>query len=159
MMQNTFLTTLATALTGTQHRLNISIESAHSNGLKVVVTADLGPTPEKATEAEAQLRAAMCRPLIVTGPAEGVETDLQNRLTQHVRALDHGQSLLDEILQIGSEVRATVKAAPAAAAPSAADLEDEEDDTLPRDLEAAREEAIEDGNGAEINPDDPYRFF
>ncbi|MFA7946516.1 hypothetical protein ACEK06_29340 [Pseudomonas brenneri] len=109
-MQTTFLSALATALTGTQHRLYVAIESALADGLKVVVTADLGPTPEKASDSEVQLRAAMCRPLILVGSAQEIEGALVQRLTHHVQALNEGHSLLDEIRSIGATVQAKAAA-------------------------------------------------
>jgi len=153
-MQTTFLTTLANALAGTKHRLDMTVESSSATGLKILITANLGPTPEKASAAEAQLRAAMCRPLIITGSAEDVEADLVKRLTHHVRALDQGQSLLDEILQIGSEVRANAKTAPVAvenddaATPDSSEVELEaDDDTHEPDLAV---------NAAEVSPFDKF---
>ncbi len=74
---------MAAALAGTQHRVNVAIENASADALKVMITADLGPTPEKASEPEVQLRAAMCRPLILVGSAleieEGENRRVQNR--------------------------------------------------------------------------------
>lgn len=145
-MQTTFLMALATALSGTQHRLNVAIESAPNDGVKVLVTADLGPTPEKATEAEAQLRAAMCRPLIVSGSAADVDAALVHRLTKHVRGLDEGQSLLDEIRQIGAEVRN--KAPEASSVAPSAPADDDSDD----DLNAEQEPVT--GAPAESEPAD-----
>lgn len=51
-MQSTFFSVMAAALAGTQHRVNVAIETASADALKVMVTADLGPTPEKASEHE-----------------------------------------------------------------------------------------------------------
>jgi hypothetical protein len=116
-MQSTFFSVMATALAGTQHRVNVAIETASADALKVMVTADLGPTPEKASEQEVQLRAAMCRPLILVGSAVEIEEALMKRLTQHVQALNEGVSLLDEIRSIGATVQAKA-AAPATEQPA-----------------------------------------
>lgn len=125
-MDQTFFSVLANALSGTQHRLNVAIESAPNSGLKVLVTADLGPTPDKASEDEIQLRAAMCRPVILTGSAGDVEQALIVRLTKHVRALDEGSSLLDEIQKMRYEVREKATKAPNEA-PKKADGEEQQD--------------------------------
>lgn len=125
-MQSTFFSVMAAALAGTQHRVNVAIETASADALKVMITADLGPTPEKASEHEVQLRAAMCRPLILVGSAVEIEEALMKRLTQHVQALNEGVSLLDEIRSIGATVQ--VKAAtPATEQPVATDLDADAD--------------------------------
>ncbi|MGQ3825472.1 hypothetical protein [Pseudomonas alliivorans] len=116
-MQSTFFSVMAAALAGTQHRVNVAIEAASADALKVMITADLGPTPEKASEHEVQLRAAMCRPLILVGSAVEIEEALMKRLTQHVQALNEGVSLLDEIRSIGATVQAKA-AAPATEQPA-----------------------------------------
>ena len=127
----TLMTTLATALTGTRHRLNIAIEGAQDNALKVLVTADLGATPDTASDAEVRLRAALCRPLVLTGQAQDIEAALVERLSQQVRALEEGNNLLDEIRQLGDEARAAAAAKPKAkptSKPAAAVPADEQDD-------------------------------
>lgn len=126
-MQSTFFSVMATALAGTQHRLNVAIESAPAEALKVMITADLGPTPEKASEHEVQLRAAMCRPLILVGSAVEIEEALMKRLTQHVQALNEGVSLLDEIRSIGATVQAKA-ATPAIEQAASTDLDSEADE-------------------------------
>lgn len=126
-MQSTFFSVMATALAGTQHRLNVAIESAPAEALKVMITADLGPTPEKASEHEVQLRAAMCRPLILVGSAVEIEEALMKRLTQHVQALNEGVSLLDEIRSIGATVQAKA-ATPAIEQAASTDLDSEDDE-------------------------------
>src|SRR3546814_2230491 len=57
-------------------------------GVQTCALPILGPTPEKASEHEVQLRAAMCRPLILVGSAVEIEEALMKRLTQHVQALN-----------------------------------------------------------------------
>ena len=126
-MQSTFFSVMAAALAGTQHRVNVSIETASAVELKVMVTADLGPTPEKASEQEVQLRAAMCRPLILVGSAVEIEEALMKRLTQHVQALNEGVRLLDEIRSIGATVQAKA-ATPATEQPAMPDLDAEDGD-------------------------------
>lgn len=143
-MQSTFFSVMASALAGTQHRVNVAIETASADALKVMVTADLGPTPEKASEQEVQLRAAMCRPLILVGSAVEIEEALLKRLTQHVQALNEGMSLLDEIRSIGATVQAK-SATPATEQPATPDLDAEDGD-------AAK---VEDASGADGFSDEP----
>lgn len=126
-MQSTFFSVMATVLAGTQHRVNVAIESAPAGALKVMITADLGPTPEKASEHEVQLRTAMCRPLILVGSAVEIEESLMKRLTQHVQALTEGVSLLDEIRSIGATVLAKT-ATPAIEQAASTDLDSEDDE-------------------------------
>lgn len=129
-MHTTFFTAIAAALAGTQHRINVAIESAPADALKVMITADLGPTPEQASSSEVQLRTAMCRPLLLVGNALEIEASLLQRLTQHVQALNEGVSLLEEIRSIGSaaQANAATKAAELPASPAAETEADSEAD-------------------------------
>jgi hypothetical protein len=147
-MQSTFFSVMAAALAGTQHRVNVAIETASADALKVMITADLGPTPEKASEHEVQLRAAMCRPLILVGSAVEIEEALMKRLTQHVQALNEGMSLLDEIRSIGATVQAKA-ATPATEQPATPDLDADADD---EEGDAAQ---VGSGSGADSSPDEP----
>ncbi|AZP73780.1 hypothetical protein EJJ20_35780 (plasmid) [Pseudomonas poae] len=145
-MQSTFFSVMATALAGTQHRVNVAIETASADALKVMITADLGPTPEKASEHEVQLRAAMCRPLILVGSAVEIEEALMKRLTQHVQALNEGVSLLDEIRSIGATVQAKA-ATPATEQAATPDL-----DADAEDGDAAQ---VGGGSGVDSRSDEP----
>ncbi|WNZ81377.1 hypothetical protein [Pseudomonas sp. P105] len=149
-MQSTFFSVMAAALAGTQHRVNVAIETASADALKVMITADLGPTPEKASEHEVQLRAAMCRPLILVGSAVEIEEALMKRLTQHVQALNEGVSLLDEIRSIGATVQAKA-AAPATEQPARPAL-DADADADAEDSNASQAVA---GSGADSSSDEP----
>lgn len=126
-MQPTFFSVMASALAGTQHRVNVAIETASAAALKVMVTADLGPTPEQASEQEVLLRAAMCRPLILVGSAAEIEEALMKRLTQHVQALNEGMNLLDEIRSIGATIQPK-SATPATEQPATPSVDDDDDD-------------------------------
>lgn len=143
-MQSTFFSVMAAALAGTQHRVNVAIETASADALKVMITADLGPTPEKASEHEVQLRAAMCRPLILVGSAVEIEEALMKRLTQHVQALNEGVSLLDEIRSIGATVQAKA-ATPATEQPVAPDLDAD------ADADAEEGDAAQVGGGSGVD--------
>lgn len=149
-MQSTFFSVMAAALAGTQHRVNVTIETASADALKVMITADLGSTPEKASEHEVQLRAAMCRPLILVGSAVEIEEALMKRLTQHVQALNEGVSLLDEIRSIGATVQAKA-AAPATEQPATPAL-DADADADAEDSNASQAVA---GSGADSSSDEP----
>lgn len=151
-MQSTFFSVMAAALAGTQHRVNVTIETASADALKVMITADLGSTPEKASEHEVQLRAAMCRPLILVGSAVEIEEALMKRLTQHVQALNEGVSLLDEIRSIGATVQAKA-AAPATEQPATPALDADADaDADAEDSNASQAVA---GSGADSSSDEP----
>lgn len=149
-MQSTFFSVMAAALAGTQHRVNVTIETASADALKVMITADLGSTPEKASEHEVQLRAAMCRTLILVGSAVEIEEALMKRLTQHVQALNEGVSLLDEIRSIGATVQAKA-AAPATEQPATPAL-DADADADAEDSNASQAVA---GSGADSSSDEP----
>ncbi|HGH3423956.1 TPA: hypothetical protein ACJIPV_004958 [Pseudomonas aeruginosa] len=149
-MQSTFFSVMAAALAGTQHRVNVAIETASADALKVMITADLGPTPEKASEHEVQLRAAMCRPLILVGSAVEIEEALMKRLTQHVQALNEGVSLLDEIRSIGATVQAKA-ATPATEQAATSDL-DADADADAEDGDAAQ---VGGGSGVDSRSDEP----
>lgn len=144
-MQSTFLSVMAAALAGTQHRVNVAIENASADTLKVMITADLGPTPEKASEPEVQLRAAMCRPLMLVGSALEIEEALMKRLTQQVQALNEGMSLLEQIRSIGATVQSK------AAAPAPVEAEPADLDIEPTGTDAQ----VGGGSGASSNSDEP----
>ncbi|HCE7395863.1 TPA: hypothetical protein NHR60_001841 [Pseudomonas aeruginosa] len=144
-MQPTFLSVMAAALAGTQHRVNVAIETASADALKVMVTADLGPTPEKASEHEVQLRAVMCRPLVLVGSAVEIEGALMKRLTQHVQALNEGMSLLDEIRSIGATVQAKAST-PATEQPATPDLDGDDADASQAGGESSADSSVVEPN-------------
>ncbi|WP_432780660.1 hypothetical protein QZH44_29825 (plasmid) [Pseudomonas corrugata] len=147
-MQSTFFSVMAAALAGTQHRVNVAIETASADSLKVMITADFGPTPEKASEDEVQLRAAMCRPLVLVGSAVEIEEALMKRVTQHVVALNEGMSLLDEIRSIGATVQAK-GCAPATEQAATPDLD------VDADSEGGDAAKVGDGSVKESTSDEP----
>ncbi|ANF89203.1 hypothetical protein A7J50_5874 (plasmid) [Pseudomonas antarctica] len=144
-MQSTFFSVMAAALAGTQHRVHAAIENASADTLKVMITADLGPTPEKASEPEVQLRAAICRPLILVGSALEIEEALMKRLTQQVQALNEGMSLLEQIRSIGATVQSVT------AAPAKEDAEPSDLDTEPTGTDAQ----VGGSSGASSDSDEP----
>lgn len=83
------LTVISQVMQQKGDKLTIAIESLdEGTTLRLVVTPRLGPAPANQTKQEADLRAAMRLPLIVTGTSEECETKLHTHITQYSRHLD-----------------------------------------------------------------------
>ncbi|MDF5950309.1 PRTRC system protein E [Pseudomonas aeruginosa] len=115
---HTFFTAISQALTDSNKRINIDVSGLEGGRVKVVLSANIGPTPAKASEAEIKLRAAIAKPMMLSGTPEEVETALFERVRSHAEVVNHGMSALDEIRKLSE---AAVQAAkPAPSAPTAA---------------------------------------
>lgn len=68
---NTFFTAISQALTDSNKRINIDVSGLEGGRVKVVLSANIGPTPAKASEAEIKLRAAIAKPMIADSTPSG----------------------------------------------------------------------------------------
>ncbi|MBM3105664.1 PRTRC system protein E [Pseudomonas sp. V1] len=129
----TFFQAISQALTDSNKRINVDITGLEGGRIKVVMSANLGPTPAKASEAECKLRAAIAKPLLLSGTPEEVEGALFERVRTHAEVVNHGMSALDEIRKLSeaaishAKTPAAKQATPKAPA-AAADAEDDEAD-------------------------------
>lgn len=102
-MSNTFFTAISQAVTGANKRINVDIEGLSEGRIKVLLSANLGPTPENACDSEIKLRAAIAMPLLVSGTAEEVEAALYQRVRSHALAINEGAAMLEQIRSLGSK--------------------------------------------------------
>lgn len=131
-MSTTFFAAVAPAVANAKQRITVDIEGLGEGRIKVLLSANLGQTPEKATDAEAALRAALSKPLVVAGTPAEVEAALLDRVTHHVQVVNEGSAMLEQIRSLGAQAIAAVQkpatksAAPSAAPDEAADVDDDE---------------------------------
>ncbi|MCG8911015.1 PRTRC system protein E [Pseudomonas sp. DP-17] len=126
-MSTTFFSAVAPAVANAKQRITVDIEGLGEGRIKVLLSANLGPTPEKATDAEAALRAALAKPLVVAGTPAEVEAALLDRVTHHVQAVNEGSAMLEQIRSLGAQAIAAVQK-PATKPAAPVEASDEDDD-------------------------------
>lgn len=137
-MKATFFQAVASVLTANTSA-TIEVQGLGEGQIKVIYTPNLGPTPHNASDDVVNLRAAICKPMVVAGPADEVEDAFAEHIKKKAVAVTRGLSMLDEIERIGAAALASAKAK-APAAPAAADEGGDLDDEAELDSE---------GNGAQ----------
>ncbi|HHG4594546.1 PRTRC system protein E [Pseudomonas aeruginosa] len=125
-MSHTFFTAVSQAVAMSKQRINVDIEGLGDGRIKVLLSANLGPTPENASASEVQLRAALAKPLLVSGTPEEVEEALHERVKAHAAVINEGASLLEQIRSLGAKAMAERKGG----APATAAQPEEEDDDV-----------------------------
>lgn len=125
-MKATFFHAVASVLTANTSAI-IEVQGLGEGQIKVIYTPNLGPTPHNASDDVVNLRAAICKPMVVAGPADEVEDAFAEHIKKKAVAVTRGLSMLDEIERIGAAALAGAKAkAPAVpAADAGGDLDDE----------------------------------
>ncbi|MCK1884738.1 hypothetical protein MX648_18070, partial [Pseudomonas aeruginosa] len=86
---NTFFTAISQALTDSNKRINIDVSGLEGGRVKVVLSANIGPTPAKASEAEIKLRAAIAKPMMLSGTADSTPSGhpVHAHLARHSTAI------------------------------------------------------------------------
>lgn len=138
MTTATFFTAVSQALTDSSKHLNIDIAGLEGGRIKVTLSANIGVTPESASPAEKKLRAAIAKPMVLSGTPEEVETALYARVSAHAEVVNTGLSALDEIRKLSAAAVEAAKPSKSAAKPvqppasaaSQGDDDDVEDDEL-----------------------------
>ncbi|EPJ2933969.1 PRTRC system protein E [Pseudomonas aeruginosa] len=138
---NTFFTAISQALTDSNKRINIDVSGLEGGRVKVVLSANIGPTPAKASEAEIKLRAAIAKPMMLSGTPEEVETALFERVRSHAEVVNHGMTALDEIRKLSEAAVQAAKPAPSAPTAAKGNSAAAEDDSDDSDLESGSEPA------------------
>lgn len=129
-MQATFFQAVASVLTAGNNAI-IEVQGLNDGQIKLIYTPNLGPTPQGASVEEVNLRAAIAKPLVVTGTADVVESELMGHIKSKAAGVTRGLSILDEIERLGAAALNSAKAKIEKAAPIAAvgeDLEEEEEE-------------------------------
>ncbi|HGN1512438.1 MULTISPECIES: PRTRC system protein E [Pseudomonas] len=117
MTTATFFTAVSQALTDSSKHLNIDIAGLEGGRIKVTLSANIGVTPESASPAEKKLRAAIAKPMVLSGTPEEVETALYARVSAHAEVVNTGLSALDEIRKLSAAAVEAAKPSKSAAKP------------------------------------------
>lgn len=141
---NTFLQSVGAVLT-TGLKATIELHGLGDGKVKLLYTPDIGPTPEKSSEAVVQLRSAIAKPMVVSGTPAEIEEAFAELIASKAAVVRRGLSALDEIERLANKAVDEAKSNPAAkaAAPStdADDSDDEHDNEAPGQPAAVAPEA------------------
>jgi PRTRC genetic system protein E len=121
----TFFTSIASAVTS-HGRINIEATGAGEGRVRLVLSANLGPVEDNASDEIKQVHALMTRPLVATGTPEELEAALTAKLAQISAVVAEGTATLVALRQIREQasskaVTAPVPATPATTAPAPAE--------------------------------------
>ncbi|WP_434141296.1 PRTRC system protein E (plasmid) [Pseudomonas luteola] len=108
----TFFTSIASAVTA-QGRINIEASGAGEGRVRLVLSANLGPAEDNASDEIKQVHALMTRPLVATGTPEELETALTAKLAQMSAVVAEGTATLEALRQIREQASSKAVAAPA----------------------------------------------
>lgn len=98
----TFLQSVGAVLT-TGLKASIQLEGLGNGVVKLVYTPDIGPTPDNASESVVLLRAAIAKPMIVSGTPEEIEEAFADLIAAKSKGVSRGLSALDEIERLASK--------------------------------------------------------
>ncbi|WP_407364094.1 hypothetical protein HKW97_23755 (plasmid) [Pseudomonas luteola] len=114
----TFFTSIASAVTA-QGRINIEASGAGEGRVRLVLSANLGPVEDSASDEIKQVHALMTRPLVATGTPEELEAALTAKLAQVSAVVAEGTATLEALHQIREQAGSKAVAAPAPVTPAA----------------------------------------
>lgn len=146
-MKATFFQAVASVLTANTSA-TIEVQGLGDGQIKVIYTPNLGPTPHNASDEVVSLRAAICKPMVVAGPADEVEDAFGEHIKKKAAVVTRGLSMLDEIERIGAAALASAKAKAPAATPA-----DEGGAVDDDDLDSDDDDAQNPGNPAPVAGD------
>lgn len=116
---NTFLQSVGAVLT-TGLKATVELHGLGDGKIKLLYTPDIGPTPEKSSEAVVQLRSAIAKPMVVSGTPEEIEEAFAELIVSKAAVVRRGLSALDEIERLATKAVDEAKSKPAAKAASTA---------------------------------------
>lgn len=122
---NTFLQSVGAVLT-TGLKATVQLEGLADGNIKLMYTPEIGPTPENASEAVVQLRAAISKPMVVSGAPAEIEEAFATLISSKAAVVARGLSALDEIERLASAAVGEAKAKPSATPPAASDFSDDD---------------------------------
>lgn len=131
-MQKTFLQAVGAVLTDGL-KATVQLHGLANGQVQLIYTPDIGPTPENASEAQVNLRAAIAKPLVITGTPVEIEEAFAERIGEKAEVVKRGQQALDEIARLASAAvaeagaKAASKPAPAQTVEPEDESEEEED--------------------------------
>ncbi|HDS0957080.1 TPA: PRTRC system protein E [Pseudomonas putida] len=124
---NTFLQSVGAVLT-TGLKATVQLEGLADGNIKLMYTPEIGPTPKNASEAVVQLRAAISKPMVVSGAPAEIEEAFANLIASKAAVVARGLSALDEIERLANAAVGEARAKPSATPQAASDVSDAEDE-------------------------------
>lgn len=115
----TFFTSIASAVTDQSQRLTIEATGAGEGRVRLVLSAQLGPVEDNASDEIKQVHALMTRPLVATGTPAELEAALTAKLAQMSAVVAEGTATLEALRQIREQASSKAVAAPAPVTPAA----------------------------------------
>ncbi|MCP1515681.1 PRTRC system protein E [Pseudomonas rhodesiae] len=114
-MNQTFLQSVGAVLTNGL-KATVELQGVGEGRIKLVYTPDIGATPDNATQSLMKLRAAIAKPLVVTGSPLEIEEAFALLVGEKSAVVKRGLSALDDIERIAeaavAEANATRPKAP-----------------------------------------------
>lgn len=146
-MNQTFLQAIGSVLTNGL-KATVELHGIGEGKIKLVYTPDIGPIPEKASDSEVKLRAAIAKPMVVSGTPLEIEEAFKGLIDTKAAVVGRGLSALDEMERLASAAVAAAKGAATATAapaqPTPSDDDDGGDDTQPgEEGDAGRAQAVQ----------------
>lgn len=132
-MSQTFLQAIGAVLTPGLSA-SVEIQGLPNGQIKLMYTPNIGATPENASDAIVQLRAAIAKPMVITGAPDEIEEAFGALIAAKAQVVSRGLSAMDEIERLAGTAIAEAKAKPVAspagatAASTTANAVDEDDD-------------------------------
>lgn len=144
MSHQTFLQAIGAVLTPGMSA-TVEVQGLPTGEIKLIYTPNIGTTPDNASDAIVQLRAAISKPMIIAGAPAEIEEAFGKLIAQKAQVVGRGLSAMDEIERLAGAAIAEAKAKPLGAAATktgnAVD-EDEDEDEPSGDAEPAATPAI-----------------
>ncbi|MCK1788654.1 PRTRC system protein E [Pseudomonas violetae] len=120
----------------------VEVQGLPNGEIKLIYTPNIGTTPDNASDAIVQLRAAISKPMIIAGAPAEIEEAFGKLIAQKAQVVGRGLSALDEIERLAGAAIAEAKAKPVGAAASTTVNPVDEDEDEPSDDEPAATPAI-----------------
>jgi len=122
---STFLQSVGAVLT-TGLKATVQLEGLADGNIKLMYTPEIGPTPENASEAVVQLRAAISKPMVVSGAPAEIEEAFANLIASKAAVVARGLSALDEIERLANAAVGEAKTKPSATPPAPQHVSDDD---------------------------------
>lgn len=137
MSHQTFLQAIGAVLTPGMSAI-VEVQGLPNGEIKLIYTPNIGATPDNASDAIVQLRAAISKPMIIAGAPAEIEEAFGKLIAQKAQVVSRGLSAMDEIERLASAAVAEAKEKPSGTTASTnANSIDEDDDEPSGDAEPA----------------------
>ncbi|CAM3781713.1 hypothetical protein VRRI112168_00135 [Vreelandella rituensis] len=116
-------------------KLSVNISTTKEGAdpeLRLIISANLGPTSKDATEQEAQRRASLAMPLVIQGTAADCEYELKAHINKYARHVDETAASILRMQQAKSAADNAKPAPKPKASPKQKASQDDEPDNQPK---------------------------